>query len=158
MDANKAGRGIACLQLALKMKPMIDGRQNMADLTEQQYSQLREMLEQRSQQLREELQRDLDEKNDHIDVATEAPDPGDSSFANMTVDLSNAEAMRDLNELRQVSAALTRMEDGSYGTCTNCGMDIPFGRLQAQPMAQRCARCQEVWEKTHGNMGRNATM
>jgi RNA polymerase-binding protein DksA len=130
----------------------------MADLTEQQLSQLKESLERRSVQLRDELHRDLNEKDDHIDVATEAPDPGDSSFANMTVDLSNAEAMRDLNELRAVSAALTRIEDGTYGVCTNCGMDIPFERLRVQAMAQRCARCQEMWEKTHGNMGRSVTM
>lgn len=130
----------------------------MADLTEEQLSQLRKSLEQRSAQLRDELQRDLNEKNDHIDVAAEAPDTGDSSFANLTVDLSNAEAMRDLNELRAVSAALTRMEDGTYGTCTSCGADIPYERLHVQPMAQRCARCQEMWEKTHGNMGRSATM
>lgn len=130
----------------------------MADLTEEQLLQMKEMLEQRSAQLRNELQRDLDEKNDHIDVATEAPDPGDSSFANLTVDLSNAEAIRDLSELRAVNAALTRIEDGTYGTCTNCAMDIPFERLLVQPMAQRCARCQEMWEKTHGNMGRSATM
>ena len=130
----------------------------MPELSEQQLSRLKQMLEQRSDQLREELHRDLNEKSDHIDVATEAPDPGDSSFANLTVDLSNAEAMRDLNELRAVSAALTRFDDGTYGVCTNCGADIPFERLEVQPMAQRCARCQEMWEKTHGNMGRSATM
>lgn len=130
----------------------------MAELTEQQLSQLKEALELRSAELRDELQRDFSEKSDHIDMATEAPDPGDSSFANLTVDLSNAEAMRDLTELHAVSAALRRVEEGTYGTCSKCGTDIPFERLQVQPMAQRCARCQGMWEKTHGNAGRGATL
>lgn len=130
----------------------------MADLSNAQLSQMKQMLEERWQQLRDELYRDFSEKYDHADVASEAPDPGDSSFANLTVDLSNAEAVRDLTELRAVVAALRRIEDGTYGTCTDCGMDIPLERLRVQAMAQRCAHCQELWEKTHGNAGRGATL
>jgi RNA polymerase-binding protein DksA len=130
----------------------------MADLSNMQLSQMKRVLEERGQQLRDDLYRDFSEKYDHVDVATEAPDPGDSSFANLTLDLSNAEAIRDLTELRAVVAALRRMDDGTYGTCTDCGIDIPFERLQVQPMAQRCARCQQMWEKTHGNAGRGATL
>jgi DnaK suppressor protein len=130
----------------------------MADLSNVQLSQMKRALEERGQQLRDDLYRDFSEKYDHVDVATEAPDPGDSSFANLTLDLSNAEAIRDLTELRAVVAALRRMDDGTYGTCTDCGIDIPFERLQVQPMAQRCARCQQMWEKTHGNAGRGATL
>lgn len=130
----------------------------MADLSNVQLSRMKQVLEERGQQLREDLYRDFSEKYDHVDVATEAPDPGDSSFANLTLDLSNAEAIRDLTELRAVVAALRRMDDGTYGTCTDCGIDIPFERLQVQPMAQRCARCQQMWEKTHGNAGRGATL
>jgi DnaK suppressor protein len=158
MVAVAAGRRAAGDQCVLSAPPFMIGRMEMADLTAQQLSQLKHSLEQRSLQLRDDLERDLSEKSDHIDLATEAPDPGDSSFANLTVDLSNAEALRDLNELRAVGAALLRVDEGTYGVCTSCGTDIPFERLKVQPMAQRCARCQEVWEKTHGNMGRNATM
>lgn len=130
----------------------------MAELSNAQLSRMKQVLEERGQQLRDDLYRDFSEKYDHVDVATEAPDPGDSSFANLTLDLSNAEAIRDLTELRAVVAALRRMDDGTYGTCTDCGIDIPFERLQVQPMAQRCARCQQMWEKTHGNAGRGATL
>jgi RNA polymerase-binding transcription factor DksA len=38
------------------------------------------------------------------------------------------------NRLKAVTAALMRIEDGSYGTC-NCGKDIPEERLQADPAA-----------------------
>ena len=33
--------------------------------------------------------------------------------------------------------------------CMQCGGDIPFERLQAQPTALRCIACQSEYEKTH---------
>lgn len=41
-------------------------------------------------------------------------------------------------ELRLIDAALTRMEQGVFGECVDCGMDIPFERLVALPYAIRC--------------------
>ena len=48
-----------------------------------------------------------------------------------------------------IEAARARMADGSYGVCMQCGGDIPFERLQAQPTALRCIACQSEYEKTH---------
>ena len=42
------------------------------------------------------------------------------------------------------------MDDGSYGICSNCGQDIGFERLRANPGAERCIHCQTLFEKTHG--------
>lgn len=44
-------------------------------------------------------------------------------------------------EIMQVRAAISRIEDGSYGTCSNCGKDIAPKRLEAMPMATRCIDC-----------------
>jgi len=41
-------------------------------------------------------------------------------------------------QLDEVSAALVRMEAGTYGTCKVCGKDIPEGRLRAFPAADDC--------------------
>jgi DnaK suppressor protein len=41
------------------------------------------------------------------------------------------------------------MADGTYGICIDCGGEIPFERLQAQPAALRCIACQNAYEKTH---------
>lgn len=40
--------------------------------------------------------------------------------------------------LSMVNAALMRMENGSYGICTECGEDIEEGRLDAVPYAWLC--------------------
>jgi DnaK suppressor protein len=49
-------------------------------------------------------------------------------------------------ELRQVEAALQRLQAGTYGRCVDCGIDIPDARLHAAPEAERCIACQEAAE------------
>ncbi len=47
-----------------------------------------------------------------------------------------------MNELEaryfEVETALSKMEDGEYGTCDVCGNPIEEGRLDANPAAQTC--------------------
>jgi DnaK suppressor protein len=45
---------------------------------------------------------------------------------------------------RQVSEALGRIEDGSYGLCLQCGKLIAAKRLAALPWAAFCVVCQEA--------------
>ncbi len=49
--------------------------------------------------------------------------------------------------LRDIDAALRRIEDGTYGTCTNCGKQIPEERLEARPWATLCIDCQRDRER-----------
>ncbi len=44
--------------------------------------------------------------------------------------------------LAEIDEALQRIEDGTYGTCTNCGKEIPAERLEARPWATLCIECQ----------------
>lgn len=45
------------------------------------------------------------------------------------------------NLLAEVSEALHRLEDGSYGICQMCGGAIDAARLEALPHATLCLRC-----------------
>ena len=65
------------------------------------------------------------------------------------MDLRHAEIGRDLSELRAVEAALVRIEEGEYGECIDCGVDIPDERLEVAPFAERCVPCQTAWESQH---------
>jgi DnaK suppressor protein len=49
--------------------------------------------------------------------------------------------------LRWIEAALTRIQDGSYGICAVCGREINARRLDALPWTQYCLRCQQVRER-----------
>ena len=40
--------------------------------------------------------------------------------------------------LREIETALTRLDDGTYGTCSVCGRAIPEERLEALPYATLC--------------------
>jgi DnaK suppressor protein len=64
-------------------------------------------------------------------------------------DLEQADLSRDQDELRDIEAARRRLDDGSYGICTDCGVEIGFERLHAEPEAARCIDCQRRHEKTY---------
>lgn len=49
----------------------------------------------------------------------------------------------DAKLLRAIDAALTRIQDGSYGVCTMCGEDISNARLKAVPWTSVCIACKE---------------
>jgi DnaK suppressor protein len=49
--------------------------------------------------------------------------------------------------LRDIQAGLRRIEDGTFGTCTNCEETIGRNRLVAVPWTPFCIRCQEVVDR-----------
>ena len=121
-------------------------------LTARQSQELKSIVERRRAALAQEVGRDLDRlREDGLDnVVGAVPDPGDESVQSLIQDLDQADASRDLSELRTLDAARARMDEGSYGICSNCGQDIGFERLRANPAAERCIQCQTQFEKTHG--------
>jgi DnaK suppressor protein len=52
-------------------------------------------------------------------------------------------------EAEQVETAQQRLEEGTYGTCIDCGKDIPEARLEAIPEAIRCIDDQQRYEAQH---------
>jgi DnaK suppressor protein len=55
----------------------------------------------------------------------------------------------DSDTLGQVEASLDRVEEGTYGSCEECGAKIPKARLNAIPYASLCVRCASQLEKNH---------
>jgi len=49
----------------------------------------------------------------------------------------------DLKLLRDVQAALRRVQQGTYGVCAACDEPISAKRLEAVPWAKFCVQCQE---------------
>jgi RNA polymerase-binding transcription factor DksA len=52
----------------------------------------------------------------------------------------------DDQELRDIEAALAKIEAGGYGACEACDDAISQARLHAQPQARFCLSCQEQIE------------
>ncbi|MBA4045855.1 MAG: hypothetical protein C0471_15770 [Erythrobacter sp.] len=80
------------------------------------------------------------------DIEDDLRQPLDADSSEQAVDLADDEALEGVDdvlraEARQVRLALARIDNGTYGTCANCGEDIPRARLEAQPTATRCLKC-----------------
>lgn len=62
-------------------------------------------------------------------------------------ELARLSALRLTQRARRLRAALTRISDGEYGVCSECGAPIPARRLVAVPDATTCVACQERLER-----------
>src|SRR5579884_2394442 len=58
---------------------------------------------------------------------------------------------RESNLLRNVRAALRRIDDGTFGVCLHCEEDISPKRLAAVPWTAFCIRCQEVADRSQAD-------
>lgn len=70
----------------------------------------------------------------------EGPDGDDHADVDLTIIQMKAET------LRRVEAALSRLDQGRYGRCTECGGEIAAARLAAVPFAVRCTGCEGARE------------
>jgi RNA polymerase-binding transcription factor DksA len=84
-------------------------------------------------------------------LAGEVRDAEDEAVADLLVDVNLAEITRDVDELRDIEAALLRIAAGSYGICINCAEPIARERLDAYPTAKRCWNCQRLHERSKGS-------
>ncbi len=95
-------------------------------------AQLRSRLAELQERLGE-IEHDLDE-------------PVDPSFADQATERELDEVLEGLGnagltEVKQIQAALNRIEDGTFGTCMQCGEPISQERLALLPHAASCKRC-----------------
>lgn len=47
----------------------------------------------------------------------------------------------------EITSALARMREGTYGNCVSCGNEIDLRRLEVIPWSQLCIVCHEEWER-----------
>ena len=68
---------------------------------------------------------------------------------NFDQELTLSSLKSENDALDQIEAAIERIEDGSYGQCETCGVEIPASRLAAIPYAAECVRCASQGEEGH---------
>ena len=54
---------------------------------------------------------------------------------------------REFNQLRNVLAAIRRIDEGNFGICQECDEDIHPKRLAAVPWVAFCIQCQEAVDR-----------
>ena len=129
----------------------------MPELSEKQLQDFASRLRDRREELREVIHRELasSTQEDYTELAGMVHDAGDESFAELLRGINLTTRARELDEIRDVEAALERIKNGIYGTCTDCNDSIALDRLNAYPTAKRCINCQSRHENRRG--GRDAT-
>ena len=82
------------------------------------------------------------------EVAADHFDNGFESRAQIQTERQTEFALNEHEtaELGDIEAALERVQAGTYGICTDCGITIPAERLNAYPVAKRCIDCQSLAE------------
>jgi len=122
-------------------------------LTREERAELDQLIRREHKRLMAELREEVEQSRQETFGAVEGGvgDSADEAVADLLSDLDTAEITRDLGDIRALEAAMARLADGTYGRCTECGLDIGVARLRAQPAALRCVVCQEIYEKTHAH-------
>jgi DnaK suppressor protein len=72
-------------------------------------------------------------------------------FDRLQQQMNREVAIRNLDResklLKEVQAAMNRVEEGTYGICLRCDEEIPEKRMKAVPWAAYCVGCQETIER-----------
>jgi RNA polymerase-binding transcription factor DksA len=110
----------------------------------------RDALQRRLRVLQQEIAHDRERVADDVADARAVRDQKDQAMQTAQAGVDQAEWARDLDEEREVRAALLRIERGTYGRCVDCGQPIGRERLVVQPAAARCAACQARHEPQRG--------
>jgi DnaK suppressor protein len=80
------------------------------------------------------------------DEATVFADPNDraSQESDMSLELRNRDRERKL--IKKIDEMLLKIDNGEYGYCDKCGIEIGLSRLEARPTATLCIDCKTLDE------------
>jgi DnaK suppressor protein len=73
-------------------------------------------------------------------------DAAEASEADIQDDIEFALIQMKAETLAKITEALSRLEEGTFGYCFECGDEISERRLRALPFAVRCKACEEARE------------
>ena len=81
--------------------------------------------------------------DDEVEEIAATSDNHLAETATATVDREIDHTLGDNAEqvISAIDAALTHIEQGTYGACVSCGSEIPRERLEANPWASLCIDC-----------------
>lgn len=80
-------------------------------------------------------------------VIADAGDEFDRLQQQLSREVAVCTLERQSQLLKEIQAALRRLDEGSYGLCMGCEKSIPKKRLAALPWAAHCVVCQEALDR-----------
>jgi DnaK suppressor protein len=117
-------------------------------MADDRYQELHDILEQRREEIAGEVQSKI--RSVRMEATqtgkSRIADVSESSEADIQDDIEFALIQMKTETLNKIGAALTRLDEGTYGYCYECGEEIAERRLRALPFAARCKGCEEAQE------------
>ena len=104
------------------------------------YAELKSILEERRREIMSEVQGKIrDVRSESANSPTTGVlDAAETSEADIQDDIEFALIQMKSETLNKINDALSRLEQGNYGNCFECGEEIAEKRLRALPFAVRC--------------------
>ncbi len=100
------------------------------------------------------LMKEVDRTVHHMqDDAANFPDPNDRATQESEFSLELRTRDRERKLIKKIEESLKDIENGDYGYCETCGIEIGIRRLEARPTATLCIDCKtldEIREKQIG--------
>lgn len=116
------------------------GEEYMNDM---QLDHFRKILNEWKLELSEDIDRTVHTMQDEV---TTFADPNDraSQESDMALELRNRDRERKL--IKKIDETLRKIDNGDYGYCNSCGVEIGLKRLEARPTATLCIDCKTLDE------------
>ncbi len=115
-----------------------------------QQAHFRRLLLQRKRMLLEDMGRTVHHLQDE---GTSLPDISDRATQEEEFNLELRARDRERKLIKKIEDALQQLDEGHYGFCNSCGVEIGIRRLEARPTASLCIDCKTLDEIREKQMG-----
>ncbi len=115
-------------------------------LADSTISKLRSALDEERVKLMEQISehaKEIEEALQNESPSERIPDPSTAEGGTLSFEYEMARELDQAaaDRIRQIDHAIERMGAGTYGTCEECGTDIPIERLKFMPHVTLCVEC-----------------
>jgi DnaK suppressor protein len=116
-----------------------------AKMPKKELEKYRRLLQEKKNTLLAELAKTKNAEEETTEESTQ--DIADKAVSSYTREFLYSLNDSERNTIQQIDQALGRIEDGTFGSCLNCGNPMNEKRLTAIPWSRHCVDCQELAEK-----------
>ena len=119
----------------------------MPELSKERKERLAEMLRENKRRIWNELREDLFKETSSLQAQYDIPqDLEERGLLDMLEDMGLTRADIRQDQLIQMEQAERKLDEGTYGICESCGLEIDEKRMALMPFANYCMPCQEKRE------------
>lgn len=119
-------------------------------MNKEQRAHFRQILQNWKQELLDEVERTVHHMRDE---AANFPDPNDRATQEEEFALELRTRDRERKLIKKINESLTDIDNGDYGFCEICGVEIGIRRLEARPTATLCIDCKTLDEIKERHLG-----